>query len=342
MQFRDNPTTRQVGYRAPDEEIAKLFNDFGQRKPMGQGATELTRPHYFLLRRYLSNLDLLVILNTKRCRYRCKFCNLPAKSSATPIPTDAIIDQFVYVCREMKHALSVIDQITLSNEGSVLDLDTLSLTALEGIVRSAACIRSARKLVLETRLEFVDVEILRHLEAIAPRLAINVLTGFETLDDRIRRKFLVKCETIQRFEQGLDRIAEARVHLTCYVLLKPDPMMSDEAAVREADASIAYLEKQTRLRGTPLTIRLNPMYAAEGTPWAAMASKAGRFVPPRLSDALSVAKRAQDRGVEVYLGLSAESLATSDGTYMAREDFSRDLLREAKRFNDIRGKAVRT
>lgn len=338
----DSSLATHVGHRSPDNEIAKLYAKFGQRKPMGHGVTEPDRPHYFLLRRFLANLDLLVILNTKRCRYRCKFCNLPAKSSATPIAANLVVDQFLYVCREVKHALSVIDRITLSNEGSVLDPDTLPLGALEDIFRCVTHLRSARKLVLETRLEFVGVEILQHLGAIAPRLAIDILTGFETLDDRIRREFLGKGEDIQQFERGLGRIAEAGVSLTCYVLLKPDPTMSDEEAVSEADATIAYLETESRLRDIPLTIRLNPMYAAEGTPWVAIANEAGGFVPPRLSDAISVGKRARSRGVEIYLGLSDEGLAASNGTYRSREDFSRDLLREAKRFNQIGSKAVRS
>jgi hypothetical protein len=300
---------------------------------MGKSAEHSSRPHYFLLRPFLADLDLLVILNTKRCRYRCKFCNLPAKSSAIEISAEQIAEQFLYVCREIKHALSVIDRITLSNDGSVLDADTLPLSALETIVRCSSRIRSARRLVLESRLEFASSDLIRHLQEIARHLSLDILTGFETRDEQIREKFLAKRETIEQFERGLDQIARTRVSLTAYVLLKPSPSMTDEAAVQEANRSITYLHEQTECRGIPLTVRLNPMYAARGTPWAAMATKDGRFAPPRLTDVLTVAQGARDRGIRIYIGLSTEGLAFSGGTYMAREDFSRNLLRQAKRFN---------
>lgn len=328
----DNPSARSHQLSALENEIANLYINFGQRKPMGHSALERIFPHYFLLRWFLSDLDLLVILNTKRCRYRCKFCNLPAKSSPYLVPADDVLGQFAYVCKEMKHSLSVLDRITLSNEGSVLDLDTLPYDALEGIVRSASQIRSARRLVLETNLEFIDVDVLRCLQSLVPRLKFDILTGFETLNEQIRREILGKGWTIDHFEQGLDRLAEVGAALTCFVLLKPDPAMSDKEAVKEADFSIQYLQKQAKLRKIPLTIRLNPMYSAEGTSWATMANEVG-FTPPSLSDALSVAKRAQERGIRVYLGLSSEGLATRNGTYMERDDFSRKLLSEAKMFN---------
>lgn len=332
----------QTPHKGRHDEVAKLYAEFGQRKPMGQPAIDPDRPHYFLLRRFLDDLDLLIILNTKRCRYRCKFCNLPAKSSPTPIAEDHIVEQFIHVCREVQHALSLLDRITLSNEGSVLDPDTLPLAAMEEIVLAAAQVRSVRTLVLETRLEFLDAQILNRLQETAPRLRVDVLTGFETLNERIRSTFLAKGESIQQFEQGLDRVAAAGVSLTCFVLLKPDPTMSDAEAVTEAEASIAYLYEQAARRTIPLTIRLNAMYSAQGTPWAAAAVEAGGFVPPRLTDALSIATRARNRGIRVYLGLSDEGLASSDGTYMAREDFSRELLRKAKQFNDTRSQADHT
>lgn len=313
--------------------VAQLYADFGQRKPMGGSATHPTRPHFYLLRRFLTDLDLLVILSTKRCRYRCEFCNLPAKSSVTLVPTEDIVEQFLHVCREVKDALSVIDRVTLSNEGSILDFETLPCEALECLLRCISEIRSVRRIVLETRLEYAEVSVLRRLREVVPLATFDILTGFETLDGGIRRLLLAKSETLEQFGEGLDRLAAAGAALTCYVLLKPDPRMTDDEAVGEAEASIEYLQEQTNRRGIALTVRLNLMYAAEGTPWAAEARVAG-FVPPRLSDALAVAKRARERGVQIYIGLSSEGLAADGGTYEAREDFSRDVLREAKRFNN--------
>jgi len=57
--------------------IRNLFREYGYSKRMGLSAGNETLPHYFLHRRFLSDQDLLIIFNTKRCRYNCHFCNLP-------------------------------------------------------------------------------------------------------------------------------------------------------------------------------------------------------------------------------------------------------------------------
>src|SRR4051794_4797506 len=61
--------------------VRRLYDAYGQRKPMGAASADPRRPHFFLLRTFRGQNDLLVILNTKRCQYQCHFCRLPAKSS---------------------------------------------------------------------------------------------------------------------------------------------------------------------------------------------------------------------------------------------------------------------
>ena len=59
--------------------VADLYDSCGQRKPMPHATPPASIPHYFLLRTFLGENDLLVIFNTKRCRYQCAFCRLPAE-----------------------------------------------------------------------------------------------------------------------------------------------------------------------------------------------------------------------------------------------------------------------
>ena len=108
----------------------ELYGKYGQRKELGSAAESIDRPHYFLHRTFLGDQDLLVIFNTKRCRYQCSFCQLPAKSSINWIPSSSIQEQFRYVLSELKHSLSVISRVTLANEGSVLDFTTFPDDAL--------------------------------------------------------------------------------------------------------------------------------------------------------------------------------------------------------------------
>jgi radical SAM enzyme (TIGR01210 family) len=315
------------------ERIAQLYDAYGQRKPMGIGAVAPDRPHYFLHRTFLSEQDLLIIFNTKRCRYQCYFCQLPAKSSKMRIPADQIVAQFEYVVTELKHSLSVIERLTFSNEGSVLDASTFPTEALLTIAQSINELRRVETLVLETRLEFVDPQVLQRVRAITPRVTTRILTGFETHDPRLRDEVLFKREPLGTFERGLERVAESGSALTAYVLFKPAQTMSDAEAVIEAEASIEYLDEQCRRRGIPLDIRLNPMYAAAGSKWATRARQSPAYQPPQLTDVMRVAQRKRRGDLPIYIGLSTEGL--DDGSsYLVREDYSPRLIKLIKLFND--------
>jgi archaeosine synthase beta-subunit len=320
--------------------VEKWYDLYGQRKPMPHTSPAPNRPLFFLLRTFLGDNDLLVILNTKRCRYQCAFCRLPAKSTRSFVPDDAVLDQFGFVANELRHSLSVVDRVTLSNEGSVLDNQTLGAAALEGVVAAIGAMRRVRRIEFETRLEFVRSEVLGQLKQAAPRTTFGVLTGFETVDERIRNEVLAKREPLEMFRRGLDAVAAAGASLTAYVLVKPDPYMSDEEAYDEATRSISFLAGECRRRQIDdLTIRLNPMYRAVGSRWAKVADGTPRYAPPRLTDVMRVAEEAvtAHKGIRVYVGLSTEGLANMAGTYLAREDYSQSLIKYVKEFNDRQG-----
>jgi hypothetical protein len=327
----------------PDEEdladhVECFYDLFGQRKEMGRASERPDRPHFFLLRTFAGENDLLVILNSKRCRYKCAFCTLPFESSRDWVADRDILQQFRYIVDELKHALSVIERVTLSNEGSVLDAETLGPVALEEIVKAVGRMRRVRRIELETRLEFVQPDRLRRLGALAPRARLGILTGFETRDERIRDRVLKKGEPLKVFCSGLDQVAEAGASLTAYVLFKPDSRMTDEQACEEAAASIRYLDEQCRARGLPLSLRLNPMYSAEGSRWAREAAALpGRgHLPPRLTDVMRVAEKESKPDLPIYIGLSTEGLAGNSGSYTARDDYGPHLIRYVKLFNDGR------
>jgi archaeosine synthase beta-subunit len=316
--------------------LGRLYDLYGQRKEMGKSSPASHLPHFFLLRTFFGENDLLVILNTKRCRYQCAFCTLPVKSSRTWIEEGAVIRQFAYVADELKHALSIVDRVTLSNEGSVLDESTVGPAALDEILRAIARMRRVRRVEIETRLEFVQSDRLRRLNALAPRAKLGILTGFETIDQRIRDTILRKREPIAAVLSGLDRVADAGAALTAYVLYKPDPAMTDDHAAEEATASIRFLAKECANRGLPLSVRLNPMYLAAGSPWARLAARTPAYRPPQLTAVMRVAEEEAQRGVSIYIGLSTEGLAGEGGTYRAREDYRSSLIKYIKLFNDRR------
>lgn len=312
----------------------QLVKGYGPNKPMGNSAPESTLPHFFLVRRFAGDNDLMIIFNSKRCRYQCDFCQLPAKSSRKWIAGEDLLAQFVHVIDETKHSLNILDRVSLGNEGSMLDVKTFDPEALQTIVRAIRHLPHVRTLILETRLEFVQAETLLHLASLAPHTQLGILTGFETHDESLREAVLRKREPLSVFEQGLDRVAQGNASLTAYVLFKPSPSMSDAEAYAEAERSIRYLEDQCQRRNIPLAIRLNPMYIAEGSKWAQRAKAQGGYVPPRLTDIIRLAETTIARGTPIYIGLSSEGLSGNAGSYKAREDYSPRLTEYALQINE--------
>ncbi len=316
------------------EEIRQLLSEAGPSKEMGVASPSADLPHFYLARRFLHDVDLLILFNTRRCRYNCHFCDLPAKSVGTDATAANLEQQFRHVINETKHALSVVSRFTISNEGSVFDEPTFDPAALLAITEAAAALPAVRSIAYETRLEFVTAERIDELRTVSRNKRIDIMTGFETLDEHLRDEVLFKREPLDGFMNGLDLMAKLGLSLTTYVLFKPHYAMTDEEAMIEARSSIEFLHRETSKRQIPLLVRLNPMYAATQTRWADEAILFPTYRPPRLTDVLSVAKEARANGVNVYLGLSAEGLAEDGRTYRAREDFDKGLLKEAILFNE--------
>lgn len=320
----------------PEKWIRQLYNQFGQRKPMNYSdSSDTTKPHYFLHRTFLGENDLLIIFNTKRCYHQCYFCTLPSKSSRIFIPGDNILAQFKYVISEMKHSLSVMDRITFSNDGSILDPDTFPTETLLIIIECIRELRRVKTLVLETGIEFVDAKTISRIHEAVPKLELNILAGFETHDPIIRDRILGKKISLQDFENGLDMIAESGSTFSSYILFKPSPLMTDSEAFVEAEKSIDYIVAQCKCRNIHINcIRINPMYAAQGSPWTKRARTISTYQPPRLTDVMRLAEKKAKKDLRIYIGLSTEGLDEPGSSYMSREDYSDKLIKPIKLFND--------
>lgn len=308
------------------QQLRDYYLAYGPPKSMNSGTGDPEWPHFFLHRCFLGEQDLAILFYTKRCRYQCAFCALPMKAPHEWIDAATVRRQFLNVISEVKHAIGVIERLTVANEGSVFDESTFPPDALEEIVSSVAVLPNIRKLVLESRLEFVSAARLVQLGTHSGK-QLDVLTGFETVDEQIRDVILRKKEPLSVFLAGLDQVAEANAELTAYVLYKPDPEMTDIEAADEAERSIDYIVKQCDSRKIPLTIRLNPMYVARGTPWAKRAHSLGGYKPPRLTDVIDLSDRKIREGTKIYLGLTSEDLSEPQDTYRGREDYSSSVLK---------------
>ncbi|THB74327.1 MAG: hypothetical protein D6B28_02235 [Gammaproteobacteria bacterium] len=266
---------------------------------------------------------LFVVFYSMACRWsQCLGCNLPSQVSSRHIPFDSIMQQvdYIFALPEVMAKKGKIHKVIISNNGSILDEDTFSSTALIYFIALLnRNFKNLEVLTIETRPEYVDIE---ELEFIARSLAegerktqLEIAIGFEAFDDTIRNDVFMKGLTIDVFEKLVERVAKYDFQLKCYFMQKPVPEMTDKQAVDDICAGIDYLSKTADKHGVKINMHLNPTYVAIGT-LLEPAFNEGRFIPPKLEDVARAIYSGKGKNISIFVGLSDEGLAVDGGSFL--------------------------
>ena len=268
-------------------------------------------------------LVLFVVFYTQACRWsRCLGCNLPSRVSKEHVPFQLLMQQVdnLFADFKVQAHLRDIRKVIISNNGSVLDQDTFSSTALMYLIaRLNLHIPRLSMLSLESRPEYVD---LAELAFISRALAegetptgLEIAIGFEAFDDHIRNDIFDKGLTLKTFESLVEKLSAYNFSLKCYFMQKPVPGIGDEEAVEDIIKAIDYLSGVSRHFGTKINMHLNPTYVATGTALES-AFNAGNYHPPRLQDVARAALSAKEKRLSIFIGLSDEGLALPGGSFL--------------------------
>ncbi|BBO92208.1 hypothetical protein [Desulfosarcina ovata] len=272
-------------------------------------------------------LVLFVVFYTQACRWsRCLGCNLPSKVSQEHVDYKSLIQQVdnLFADPEVQKHLKDVKKVIISNNGSVLDEDTFSSTALMYLVaRLNQFMPNLSMVCMESRPEYVEVA---ELEFISRALAegdtptgLEIAIGFEAFDDHIRNDVFDKGLTLKAFESLAEKLAKYNFSLKCYFMQKPVPGISDDEAVTDIHKAIDYLSRVSAELGTTINIHLNPTYVATGTALAT-AFTAGDYLPPRLEDVARAAVAGRGKPLSIFIGLSDEGLAVPGGSFLRPEN----------------------
>lgn len=289
-------------------------------------------PLSVVVRQVFAVPELIVVFYTKRCRYQCSFCTLPLTSAYSDVSFDDVKTQLRRALEFAGADAASIGQISLGNEGSILDERTFPREQLEYVLRTCARLPAVGEVVLETRGEFVSERLLDELLAWTAPRRLTLKIGLESVNTEIRERILRKRMDLGHFESVVRLLGRKDVGLAAYVLVKADPGHSDAAGRTDAIATCEYLKMLCRDSGTRLTLRVNTMYRAANSAWATWAAQQG-WTPPSIFDLAEVMRAALDDDVQVFAGLSEEGLATPDGHYETRDDFQGWALTALERYN---------
>jgi len=283
-------------------------------------------------------LTLFLVYYSQACRWsRCLGCNLPSLMSSRHVSFKSLMAQTDHLLAnpEITARRQQVKKIILSNNGSMLDEETFSSTALMyALARFNMHFPGLRVLSVETRPEYVD---LAELEFISRALkegqtptALEIAIGFEAYDDHIRNRVFHKGLTVPAFEALVKKMAPYGFQLKCYFMQKPVPDMTDEAAVEDIRRAIEYLSFTAQQFKVSINMHLNPTYIAKGT-LLEEAFKKGRYAPPRLRDVARAASYARGKPVSMFIGLTEEGLAVEGGSFIRHGESA--LVRQLEAFN---------
>jgi len=300
-------------------------------------------------------LTLFLVFYTRACRYKmCTGCNLPSIMSRNHINYKDIMKQVDYVFHNIldDNQKKDLKKIIVSNNGSVLDEDTFSTTALIYLITKTnlEC-PGVEVLTLETRIEYADIEevevISRALHEGDTPAALEIAIGFEAFSDDIRNGQFRKALRLEKFEELVVELAHINDKLKrknkddfesmlmkAYFMLKPIEGMTEQEAIEDIKEGIDYLDSLFKKYDVRMNMHLNPTYVSKGTNLE-KAYREGNYTPPLLESVREAALHGEGKNVSIYLGLYDEGLAVEGGSFI-REGNEEDkkLVELLEEFNE--------
>jgi radical SAM enzyme (TIGR01210 family) len=228
----------------------------------------------------------VIILQTTGCSHfhsgGCSMCGYNVGSIGNITPKD-ISKQFTRAIDE----LGRIDLLKVYTSGSFLDECEIPVEQADEILRH--CADNHTRLLFESRPEFVTPETMDRVLRIHDQ--IELALGLESANDRVLRYSINKGFAVKDYDDAVRVLADKRVDIRTYVLLKP-PFLTEAEAVVDAKATVAHAAKNSK------TISLNPVNVQKGT-LVEKLWKNWAYRPPWLWSVLDVLKAGKDCGKKV-------------------------------------------
>lgn len=295
-------------------------------------------PADYWFQQSLEGPTLFVVFYSQSCRWaECLGCNLPSLMSQYHVDFAPIMKQIDYVfdfllTPQQKQELK---KIIISNNGSILDQETFSTTALiYFLAKMNIHCPNVAVLTIESRAEYVDWEELavlsRALKEGRTPTQLELAIGFEAFDDTLRNDHFHKGLSLATFESMAEKVAQYGFCLKVYFMVKPVPDLSEEDAIQDVVSGIEYLARIADRYKLAINMHLNPTYVARGT-GLEEAFSSGRYTPPLLESVRRAVLAAEGAKISIFVGLHDEGLAVPGGSFIREGD--EPLIEALENFN---------
>lgn len=175
--------------------------------------------------------SLTVILRTVGCQWRkCTPCGYWHESA--DVTQADILAQLEHSLRKRPDEEFILKIFT---SGSFLDEREISSETRKEIARVVEKRKEIKKLIVETRPEFVSAEKIEDLKVVDH---LEIAIGLETADDFIRSKYINKGFSFEDYKIAAKIVNKSGATVKTYLLLKP-PFISEKKAIEDVIKSAA-------------------------------------------------------------------------------------------------------
>jgi len=169
--------------------------------------------------------SLTVILRTAGCYWRkCTMCGYWQESA--DVTQHDILAQLEHSLRNSPDEEFMLKIFT---SGSFLDEREISSDTRKEIAEVVEKRKEIKKLIVETRPEFVSAEKIEHLKAVEH---LELAIGLETANDFIRSNYINKGFSFDDYRTAAKIVNECGATVKTYLLLKP-PFVSEKKAIED-------------------------------------------------------------------------------------------------------------
>ena len=212
------------------------------RKIMPRQKHDLSRAAYSEVKvGYLNNKAIervIVVLRSSGCAWAlkpeggCSMCgHLVGTTQGVGVEPELLKKQFLEQLNS--YEFQNYPMLCLYNSGSFFNSDELPPEIRRDILKSIAKVQDIKCVILESRPEFVNSEVLNEIEDILGNRRVEVGVGLETLTEDIRDLCLNKGMSTAEFLKASKKIAKSSAKLLAYVLIKP-PFLNEQVGYKEA------------------------------------------------------------------------------------------------------------
>ena len=258
--------------------------------------------------------SLTVILRTIGCywsrKHGCTMCGYFNDAAAEPPLKTDLLAQLEYALDKMAPGTPLLKIFT---SGSFLDEREVSQETRNAMMERIVKTGSIKKIIAETRPQFVNEKILGTILDILDKYDIRfeIAVGLETSSNTIRNDCINKGFTFTDFTRASEIASKLGVSTKAYLLLKP-PFLSEKTAIQDALASISDTIPYAS------TISLNLTNVHKGTLVEAL-YKRRDYRPPWLWSAIFVLRTAKEKFPGLILVSDPVAAGTKRGPHNCGE-----------------------